>query len=349
MSKLASACLIGAGAIVTLIITGCAGPEVAAPGQPKVVMTCPSQGLEEMWARHRLKKADGRAREDIEKAREVAEAASGRFGAAKARLEAKDLPEGETRPTKEEVEALLKEAKDRWWDWWKAINDQIDRYDQFLQKHPENWHVRHRFAWFLADMNLRYEAADEWERVIEQEPNFPYAYNNLGSLYNHMGRDKESIQLFRKAISMVNDDPVFWINLAVNYSTHRKETMDLYGWDLPRTFRECMNAYRRALALDPKNVSIARDMASQYVLAKHFKVTGWADDALKDWDYYLGLDLNDNQRIFGYMNVGRIHLTQKNDPRTAIEWLKKAEAIDEHQPSIKALLKMADDALKKKP
>jgi len=336
-------CVIGL--VAALTIGGCASAPSASRNGPIVVMDYPSRSIAESTARRSLLKADAEVREEIEKALGEAQTASYIYSRALGHVPLETLPSATQRPSPEEVEAPRTTNLADLQKWWILFGNQIDRYDAFLREYPENWYVRHRFAWFLADLNLSFFAAEEWEKVIEQEPRFPYAYNNLATLYNHMGRDKESIVLLRKAIELKNDDPVFWTNLAVNYSTHRAEAMELYGWDPPRTFRECLNAYRRARKLDPKNVEIARDVATQFVLAKYFEVTDTADEALKEWDYYLGLDLSKDQRLFGCLNVGRIYLREKNDPEMAISWLAKALALDENNPAARAVMKSAQKAL----
>ena len=333
------------GLVATLMIAGCASTPPAPDVSPVVVMDYRARSEAESAAWRSVMEADAETRKALEGAYERAREAYSEYAVAASLLKAEELPEGAVRPTEEQVEALRAAAEAAWLKYWLPLNEQMDRYDGFLKTYPENWYVRHRFAWFLADMQFEKYAAEEWERVIEQEPRFPYAYNNLATLYNHMGRDKESITLFHKAIELQNDDPVFWTNLAVNYSTHRAEAMELYGWDLPRTFRECLNAYRRARELDPHNVEIARDLATQFVLAKYFNVTDTADEALEAWDYYLGLDLSKDQRVFGYLNIGRIYLRQKDDPETAIRWLEKALALDEGNDAANAVIKSARAAL----
>ena len=346
MEKTKAAGLIGL--VAALMIAGCASAPPATETSPAVVMDYPAQSEAESAARRSVMEADAETRKALDGAYERAREAYSEYAVAASLLKAEELPEGDATPTEEQVEALRVAAEAAWLKYWLPLNEQMDRYDRFLKRYPENWYVRHRFAWFLADMQFQKFAAEEWERVIQQEPRFPYAYNNLATLYNHMGRDKESIALFRKAIELQNDDPVFWINLAVNYSTHRAEAMELYGWDLPRTFRECLNAYRRARELDPHNVEIARDLATQFVLAKYFNVADTADEALEAWDYYLGLDLSNDQRVFGCVNVGRIYLREKDDPETAIRWLAKALALDEGNDAAKAVMKSAREALAEK-
>jgi len=342
MNKIITAGLSCAVAFAALILSGCTTYQVG-----ETVYDLRDANREQRKLRVRLRRLDKRARKDIDKASDASDNAANRYYAAARQLAEKELPPDTVRPTQNEVDKLKDEAVAQRNNWWKTINDQIDAYDKFLEKYPNHWYVRHRFAWFLADMNIRYPAADEWERVIKDEPNFPYAYNNLGSLYNHMGRDKEAIVLFRKAIELHDSDPIFWVNLAVNYFTHRAEAMELYGWNLPQTFDECIKAYQRALALAPKDDTIARDIATQYIMAKHFKVTNTSDDALKAWHYYLSLKLDDDQRLFAYLNIGRIYLREKKDPATAIVWLEKGAAIDPYHTSIEALLKIARKELQK--
>ena len=226
------------------------------------------------------------------------------------------------------------------------VRYQGDRYEEFFSEYPADWYERHRFADFLADNDLNYEAAAQWRKVIEMAPTFPYAYNSLGALYNHMGRDLEAVLLFRKAIEIKDDDPVFHENLAVNYSAHRSEVSGEFGWDLPRVFRECILSYQRARALAPKDREIAFDLASQYVLAKFFHAENTADEAIEAWKYYLSLDLKPVQYVMGFRNVGTIYLREKKDPVTARAWIEKALALMPDDPSCKAVLQQCEAAQK---
>lgn len=321
--------------LASALISGC----TSAPS--RAVIEYKPASFAESRAQAALMKSDDLARADIDVAETLLRQDADKYGQARALLEAEELPPGTVRPTQEEVKLLYQAAFARYRDMQEKIARETHFYQQFMRQYPANWFARHRLAWFLTDNYLHYEAAEQWEEVIRMEPNFPYAYNNLGSLYNHMGRDAESIQLFRKAIELKDDDPVFFINLAVNYSTHRKEAMDLFGWDLPRTFQECIAAYRRARALLPKDPEVARDLATQYVLAKYFKVTDTADDALDAWNYYLALDLTPAQRGYAMREVARIWLRQKKDRATAVKWLEDAKALIGNDPGIENLLKEA--------
>lgn len=329
-------CLKAAAALAILFAAGCAGvPETPVPVQGIPVYR--SETASERRAQKRLFRSDEKARGQLAKAMTRAGRTVNAYAQAARRYHAEQLPPGVERPTQEELDALREAAERTRWAYWKQLNIQVDRYDAFLKTHPENWYVRHRFAWFLADHNLHYEAADEWCRVVELAPDFAYAYNNLASLYNHMGRDAEAMDLLRKAIALLDDDPVFHINLAVNYSTHRREAMAKYGWDLPQVFEECIASYTRARDLAPKNPEIAYALAGQYVLAKFFTVENTSDRAIEAWKYYLSLSLTPRQRAVGQRNIGRICFKEKNDPSAAVRWFKRAIELNGDQVSQKLM------------
>lgn len=222
----------------------------------------------------------------------------------------------------------------------------VDRYEQFLKAYPHNWYVRHRYAEFLADQNFTSEAAAEWRKVIEMEHRFPYAHNSLGTIYNHMGRDLEALILYRKAIELKDDEAIFHVNLATGYFTHRYQAMEEFGWDLPQTFRECLDSYKRAIALEPKNRDLVFDYATTFIMAKHFQVENLADESIEAWRYYLTLEMSDYQRGVALRNLGGIYMRQKNDPATAAELFRKADVLMRDDATVKTLLSEAEKLMK---
>jgi tetratricopeptide (TPR) repeat protein len=315
-------------------------PPTMAPPRPGVVLMYEPKTVDETVAVVKLVRDDLEIRPVIEQADAEAVQAIRAYQAALVGLKAPEGGRG-VRLTKEAVEKLRKAAGAKVARYQGLIQQQRDRYEAFLQKYPDDWSQRHRYATFLADYHLNDEAAAEWRRVIEQAPTFPYAYNNLGTLYNHMGRDLEAILLYRKAIELYPDDADFHMNLAVNYSTHRAETSREFGWTLPVVFHECILSYQRARALRPKDPDIAYDLASQYVLAKFFGVKDIADEAIEAWKYYLTLDLTPTQRGVADRNEATLYLKQKNDPAAAQKLLEEALTLLPDDSTCKTLLKQA--------
>jgi len=314
-----------------------------APPRPGVVLFYEPKSPAETAAAVKLEGEDLEIRPIIEQAEAEAIQAVEAYHVAALSLQ---RPEGKpgAGATKEMVEKFHKAADEKTARYQGLIQTQRDRYEDFLKKYPDNWYERHRYAWFLADNQLADDAAAEWRRVIEQAPAFPYAYNNLATLYNHMGRDLEAILLYRKAIELYPDDADFHLNLAVNYSTHRAEAAKEFGWDLPQVFHECILSYQRARALKPKDPEIAYNLASQYVLAKFFGVQSSADEAIEAWRYYLALDLTPAQRAVGDRNLASIYLRQKSDPAAAQKLLEEALTLMPGDPTCKMLLDQAKAA-----
>lgn len=300
----------------------------------------------ELAEQEKLSRADKESRPAIASAKENARTARNDFARAHGLFRDEKLPPQVVRPTQEEVDALYKKAKAARDHYDSLLTAQVNRYEEFLKRYPQNWYARHRFAWFLADHVIWQKAAEEWRKVIELKPDFPYAYNNLASLYNHMGRDMEAIDLYRKAIELRDDDPTFHMNLADNYSLHRKEVAAKFGWDAPRVFRESVAEYRRARELVPNDPQIARRLAAHYVHAGYFGVEDVADEQIAAWEYYLKLDLTPHQRGVGCRNLGRIYLRQKKSPATALGWLEKSvELLDD--PASHKMLNQAKAEIEK--
>jgi tetratricopeptide (TPR) repeat protein len=344
-------------ALALLLSAGCASeparagaassPATMAPPPPGVtLMSCAVPGAllyepkspGETEAVVSLVRDDLEIRPVIEQAQEEALHAVQAYRSAALSRKAPEGGPGVARATLEEMDRLHKAVEEKAARYRGLVQTQRDRYEHFLKKYPDNWFQRHRYAWFLADNHLEDDSAAEWRRVIEQAPAFPYAYNNLGTLYNHMGRDLEAILLYRKAIELYPDDADFHVNLAVNYSTHRAEASKEFGWDLPRVFRECILSYERARALKPKDPEIACDLASQYVLAKFFGVQNAADEAIEAWKYDLALELTPTQRGIADRNLATIYLRQKNDPAAAQKLLEEAQTLMPNDSACKALL-----------
>jgi len=285
--------------------------------------------------------AESETREAINTARQEFETAAAALGAAQELLEQDPLPPGAKRPTQQEIEKLragLTAKHQRVIELYRA---QVAQYDSYIAKNPHRWLPRHKLAWFCADMGDELAAAELWRQVIALNAAFPYAYNNLATLYNHLGRDMESVDLYLKAIELENTDPEFHFNLANVLSTHRGEVAAKFNWDLPRVFRESLKYYHNARSLDPQNYEYAQSAASHYILAEHFQVTNWADDALADWKYCLDLNLTPQQRSYCLTNMARIHLREKNDVATARKLLLDAQkALD--TPAVQTLLKECD-------
>ena len=250
--------------------------------------------------------------------------------------------ESDKPPTQEELDRALAAGKAAQEQYFKRLKAVDDGFRAHLAKHPDDHEVRDRWGHFLADYALNYEAAEVWEELIRRAPNYGTAPNNLGTLYTHMGRDMEAVDLFRKSIELDPNNPEFYFNLAVTYATHRNDVAKKFGMDLPRVFREMLQAFGKARELAPDNVEYAREYASSFIMAKYFNLTNTADEAIAAWDHYLKLNLTPMERAFGLNMMANVYFREKGDKKHCAELLRESLKL-EHTPLAEDLLKKCEE------
>lgn len=333
------------GALAAALVFGAASCRtVPTPEEHQPVQEAAWPGDDELET---LREAETQGREDLKVANDEFRRAAEAAHEAAYLLETDDpLPPDVVRPSPEEVRQLQAEAERKRQRVGEIYGGIVGRYEEFLGRHPNNWQARHGFAWFFADHGDYLSAAEQWRQVVALRADFAFGYNNLGTVYNHLGRDMEAVDLYRKAISLKDDEPTFHFNVGNIYATHRTDVAAKFGWDLPRVFRECLEAFRHARRLDPENFEYANAIASQFIMAHHFGVEDWADEAIEEWEYCLGLDLTPVQRTLVLTSLARIHLRQKRDPRTARKLLLQARE-NYDTPLVETLLKQVDEVEKR--
>ena len=249
-----------------------------------------------------------------------------------------------------ELDWALYSCRVAWGYYHVAIHTQVERFIVHLERYSDDWRIRSEFASYLIHLGLRHQAATKFREVLDDADSH-VAMNNLATLYNHTGRDKEAMQLYRAAIAIEPTTTYYW-NLAVAYSVHRQIAAELYGWDMPRVFAECINAYKKAIELDPQNKELVRDWATQYVLAPFFSVSAGdvADDAIGAWKAYLELEPGKNQQCFALTRIGMIYLRIKRDALKATVYIVDAYNMDKNPLTIgcmrelqRALDKLTDE------
>ncbi|HOF02108.1 MAG TPA: tetratricopeptide repeat protein, partial [Spirochaetota bacterium] len=77
----------------------------------------------------------------------------------------------------------------------------------------------------------------------------PDYYNYLGNCYYNLGRYKDAIPCYKKAIELKDDNPVYHNNLGNCYKSLGR-------------YEEAMKTYNKALELDPGNVKIISNIDS---------------------------------------------------------------------------------------
>jgi len=137
----------------------------------------------------------------------------------------------------------------------------------------------------------RWESAvDAYERVLDMDPGYAAAWNNLGLLHHRMGQYERAGECYRAALEA--DDSC--CQAAFNLGSLHEDLGD---------FPVAVTWYRRALELDADYADAHFNLAG--VLAK----MGRGEDAAVHWRRYLELDLGSP-----WAKIARAHLESTADP-----------------------------------
>jgi len=196
-----------------------------------------------------------------------------------------------------------------------AFQQLVALYDAYLRQRPDDTQA-------LYDLGLLYydipgdedRAAELWCRVVELDPSFDRAHNALAVHYGDAADHERALRHIRKALELNPDIAEYHFNAATQYFSFRLTAMKLFGWDLPRVWRESMTAYRRAVKLDPRNYVFARDYAQSFWFASSFHVELDYDAAKEAWQRALELVPDLGQRVMVLGNLARLSLADGDRP-----------------------------------
>jgi type IV pilus biogenesis/stability protein PilW len=197
----------------------------------------------------------------------------------------------------------------------------LDILDQAVRSEPANAGLRNFYGQvcFMTERNDAAEAA--FRKALEIDPDLADAHNNLGALYDRMGRRNEAEQEYRKALAAPQypTPEKVHLNLGILYTAEGRDD-------------DAIHEYRAAVEINPKYYQ------AHFELASLLDRTGRLDEAVREYevaapgytasgDYFYRLG-------FGYFRLG--------DKRKAREKLARAIEVS---PGSEAAAK-SDDLLK---
>jgi tetratricopeptide (TPR) repeat protein len=177
-------------------------------------------------------------------------------------------------------------------------------YRNFIQKHPKHTRSRLAFGSFLNDIGEEEEAANQWEKALEIEPDNPATLNNLANHYGHRGPVEKAFAYYERALQLQPEEPVYLQNLAVTTYLFRKDAMAFYKISEPEVFDRSLALYRKALKLDPQNFPLATDYAQSFYGIRPLRV----EEALQAWDEALKVANDEIERQGVYLHIARVSL-----------------------------------------
>lgn len=192
------------------------------------------------------------------------------------------------------------------------INGVEAKFQAFLGDNPA--HVRGMTAYgnFLEDIGKQDEACVWWSKAVTISAKNPNLLNNLANYYGHNGEASRAIKLYEEAIRLNPNEAVYHFNLGNMYYLFRKEATQVHGWDLDQVFRESLSQFRMARDLEPNNFEYATAYAETFYGVNFLQQRIAWDEALKAWQYCLGMKLDAGQKDYVKVHLVRLNLYTGN-------------------------------------
>lgn len=195
-----------------------------------------------------------------------------------------------------------------------------DAYRSFLLRHSRHTRARLAFGSFLNEQGRESEAAEQWEKARELEPDNPAAWNNLANFHGHRGPVEKAFDYYQKAIDLAPYEAVYYHNLAVTVYLHRKAARAHFKIDEDGVFDKALELYRKALKLEPNNFELATDYAQSYYGIKPPRIA----DAIQAWQEALKIARDDFEREGALIHLARFAINA-GDFKGAREHLAKVK------------------------
>jgi len=158
-------------------------------------------------------------------------------------------------------------------------------------------------ALYFLDLNK--EATEAFQKAINIDPNYTYAYNGLGVTLCKLGRYEEAVEVYKKAISI---DPKYvsaYYNLGVALTNLRR-------------YEESIELYQKAIKIDPKDANIYHSLGAAIYELKRYK------EAIKEYQKAIKIDPK-KATIYNSLGAALYELKRYKE---AIKAFQKAIKID---------------------
>ena len=205
-------------------------------------------------------------------------------------------------------------------------------YERYFKEHPRDAQAYYELGtlWYWEGQDED-RAASLWLRTVELDPGFDLAYNALAVHYADAAEHQKALRYIGRALQLNPDQAVYHFNAATYYFSFRLTAMKMFGWDLPRTWREVISHYEEALRLAPENYVFARDYAQTFYFAAYFEVEPDYARARAVWEQALGLAPSRSERVMVLTNLARVAL-YGSDRAAARKYLKEALRLNPNDP-----------------
>ena len=199
---------------------------------------------------------------------------------------------------------------------------------QPAQEELEAWEIVNKGA-ALSNLGRTKEALSYFDKALKIMPRFDAAWLNKGVVHAKSGRDEEALACYAKAIEISPNSPDAWYNCGLAYQNKG-------------TLENALTSYEKAIAINPlfeaawlnKGVILRRQLRSKEAIACYDKVLAINSKSAVAW-YNRGFALRElghsQEEIFCYDRA------LANDPQYVDAWLNRGVALRKLNRLIEAL------------
>ena len=169
-----------------------------------------------------------------------------------------------TKPDKKVSEASINELLSKGISYYDEgmIDEAIEQFNGVLDIDPENAKANYNLGNAYADRGMFDEAISSYKKAVEKDPGLIDAYLNLSMLYLDMESIDEAISLCKQAVKANPNDSFLCFHLGEAYTRNKQ-------------YKSAITAFKKAISINPM------DPETQYRLAEAYYETKQYDTALK--------------------------------------------------------------------
>jgi tetratricopeptide (TPR) repeat protein len=172
-------------------------------------------------------------------------------------------------------------------------------------RNPKHFKGHMAYGSFLGDIGREDDGAQEYLKAREIDPKDPAPWNNLANYYGHVSPVTNAFACYEKAIELNPKEPIYFQNFATTVYLFRRDATNFYRISEQQVFDKAMGLYRKALALDPEDFSLASDLAQTYYGIQPPR----AKDAFQAWNDAMKIARDDMEREGVRIHLARWHRT----------------------------------------
>ncbi len=177
-------------------------------------------------------------------------------------------------------------------------------YEDLIQQHTNRADILIAYASYLGETGEEETAIEQLEKARGIDAKDPAIWNNLANLYGHNGEVKKSFEYYARAIELNPTETVYYHNFGTTVFLFRKDAKEFYHINEQQVFDKALNLYSNAIRLDPKDFTLAADVAQTFYGIQPPR----PEDALRAWTNALSLATDETERQGVHTHFARVKL-----------------------------------------